>query len=184
MVSLGATFPQIADDALIDSDLGECQCCERTDVPSYDYRGEILEPALAANPELAMSEPEIHAACDKCILSGAVKKSAHEISEVQKLIDEISRNNPNALEQYHQIPHIPLMMQREDWPHCCDAWCEYTGVPSNQQESVAVPATYQFWNRQPANPHWDFELRPESLNEVCLFQCTSCDKLFFIWQPT
>jgi uncharacterized protein CbrC (UPF0167 family) len=181
---LGVTFRHISDDALVPSDLGECQCCERTDAPSFDYVGEIPNPSLAANPELASSEPEIHAACAKCINSGLVQKTEYELSTVSNQIGAISADNSNAIEQYHRIPNIPLMMQRQDWPTCCNEWCEFTGNPLDIAQSIGVPAIYQYWDGQPKEPHWDFELQPESLREVCLFRCLACGKLFFIWQPT
>lgn len=181
---MGATFRYIAETALESSELGDCQCCERASVVSYAYRGEIVDPSAAANPQLAEEDPAIHAACADCINDGLVRKDDYEISEIQSVINAFANNKEKVIDQYHQIPHIPLMMQREDWPMCCGDWCEFTGVPADYDESVKVPAQHQFWERRPVDPHWDFELRPESLCEVCIFQCLSCDKSYFIWQPT
>ena len=64
---MGTTFRYIAETALESSGLGECQCCERAGVVSYNYRGEIADPSAAANPQLADEEPEIFAACADCI---------------------------------------------------------------------------------------------------------------------
>lgn len=181
---MGTTFRYIAEPALEPSELGECQHCERPDIPSYDYPGEIIDPTLAANPQLAADEPEIHAACADCINGGNIRKSEYEIREIQPVINAFSDDPVTAIDRYHQIPHIPLMMQREDWPMCCGDWCEFVGNPADHDASVLVPSQHQFWNRGPVEPHFDYELRPESLSEVCIFQCLSCDKSYFIWQPT
>lgn len=181
---MGTTFRYIAETPLESSGLGEYQCCERAGVVSYNYRGEIAAPSAAANPQLADEEPEIFAACADCINAGLVRKSDYEIGEIQTLINAYASDKQNAAQQYHRIPHIPLMMQREDWPLCCGDWCEFVGVPADYDESVRVPSQNQFWDRRPIEPHWDFELKPESLREIRLFKCLLCDKTYFVWQPT
>ncbi len=117
---MGMTFRYISESALEPSELGECQHCERSDYKSFDYRGEIIDPSLAANPSLASEDPEIHAACAKCIQGGNLRKSQHEIREIQTVIDGFADDSVDAIRSYHTIPHIPLMMQREDWPICCN----------------------------------------------------------------
>ncbi|MCC9656698.1 CbrC family protein [Rhodopirellula halodulae] len=181
---MGITFRYIADIALEPSELGECQCCERAAAVSYNYRGEIVDPSAAANSKLAEEEPEIYAACAGCINAGLVRKSEYEIADIQKLINRFASDKQDAVKQYHRIPHIPLMMQGEDWPLCCGDWCEFIGVPTDYNESVRVVSQHQFWDRRPVEPHWDFELKPESLREICIFRCLSCRKTYFIWQPT
>jgi len=181
---MGITFQYIAENALKASELGDCQCCERAGVASYNYRGGIVDPSAAANPQLAEEEPEIFAACADCINGGLVHKDEYESGEIQGIINVVARDKEKAIQQYHRIPHIPLMMQREDWPMCCGDWCEYIGIPADYDESVQVPSLHQFWHRRPVEPHWDFELKPESLREVCIFKCLACDKTYFIWQPT
>ena len=58
-----------------------------------------------------------------------MRKSDYEISEIQKLINAHASDKHNAVQQYNRIPHVPLMMQREDWPLCCGDWCEFVGFP-------------------------------------------------------
>ena len=181
---MGTTFQHISDIALAPSSLGECQHCEESAKTSYDYTGDIVDPSLAANPQLAADEPEIYAACADCINSGNLRKHKYELAEIQRVVDQFIDDKESAIEQYHRIPHIPLMMQRNDWPACCGTWCEFTGNPSSQDDSVSVPSNHQYWNSGPTDPHWNFELRPESLREVCKFNCVNCGKRYFIWQPT
>jgi uncharacterized protein CbrC (UPF0167 family) len=181
---MGTTFQNIAESALESSELDDCQCCERAGVASYDYRGEMADPSTVANPQLAEEEPKIHAACAHCINGGFVRKDEYEIGEIQSIISTFTSEKEKVAQQYHRTPNIPLMMQREDWPMCCGDWCEYIGAPADYDESVQVPACHQFWNRRPVEPHWDLELKPESLRDVCIFRCHSCDKTYFIWQPT
>src|SRR5689334_13176110 len=108
---MGSIFRYIADDALEDSDLGECQHCERPTVPSYKYHGEIIDPGLAANPALAAEEREIFAACADCILGGNLRKDDYELKQIRPIIAAFAKDGESAIRRYHQIPHIPLMMQ-------------------------------------------------------------------------
>lgn len=181
---MGATFRYIADSALEESDLGECQHCERPSIPSYAYRGEIINPQLAANVELASEDNEIFAACADCIHAGNLRKDDYELSQIQGIVNSFATDRELAIRNYYLIPHIPLMMQREDWPMCCGDWCEFIGNPPDDNASVRVPFEYEYWKTRPMKQAFDHELRPESLREVCLFRCLSCPKTYFIWQPT
>lgn len=124
---MGTSFRYIAETALKPSGLGDCQCCERAGVVSYDYRGKIVDPAAAANPKLAEEEPEIHAACADCISGGLVQKDDSAIGELKGIINAFAGDKATATQQYHRIPNIPLMMQHDDWPMCCGDWCEFVG---------------------------------------------------------
>lgn len=181
---MGSVFRYISDEAMHESDLGNCQHCDRDGVVSYDYRGEIVDPKLASDVELAEEEPGVFAACAECILGGNLKKDDYETSRMRPLVDAFAAGNEQILIAYHKIPHIPLMMQDEDWPICCGDWCEYVGYPSDYDQSVKVPDNYIFWQRSPSSQKLGFPLKPESLREVCLFGCLHCSKSFFIWQPT
>ena len=181
---MGATFRYIADDALKESGLGECQHCERVGVPSFNYRGIIIDPQLAANTELASQDNDIFAACSDCIHGGNIRKDDYEVGQIQGIINSFASDKEAAVRSYHLIPRIPLMMQNEDWPLCCNDWCEFIGNPADYEASVRVPNENKFWDHGPSNHSFDFELRPESLREVCLFRCVSCPKTYFIWQPT
>ena len=117
---MGETFRYITDSAMTPSSLDECQHCGRSDVPCYDYVGEIIDPQLAADSKLAIDEPEISAACAECINGGNLCKSEYELDEIAPVIDAFSRNRDESIENYHRIPQIPLMMQSADWPMCCN----------------------------------------------------------------
>lgn len=181
---MGSKFRYIADEALRVSDLGDCQFCERPGVPSYKYTGIIVHPSQAANPALAVEEPELFAVCADCIHAGHVRKKESEISRILGIVEQFAANKAGAINDYHLIPHVPLMMQDEDWAFCCNNWCEFIGNPADDDASVKVPATFAFWDHCPTPSDWDFELKPESLREVCLFRCLTCPKTYFIWQPT
>jgi hypothetical protein len=177
---MGLAFRYIADNALAQSNLGSCQHCERTEFSSYDYCGEIINPRLAANVELATTDNKIFAACAACIHGGNIRKTDFELGRVQPIIDSFALDKVSAARNYHLIPHIPLMMQDQDWPMCCGDWCEYVGNPKDDEESVRVPSQFQFWDHRPSNETVDDELRPESLREVCLFRCLSCARLLHL----
>lgn len=72
---MGRVFECIADDALHASGGDQCHLCERTDIPVYDYTGEIINPALAANPQLAKDEPKVSWLCADCINGGNVMRT-------------------------------------------------------------------------------------------------------------
>jgi hypothetical protein len=110
--------------------------------------------------------------------------STFEIDELAPVIWRFGAERDLAISNYHQIPHIPLMMQHADWPVCCNDWCEFTGNPTDYDASVQVPSSHQFWELGPARLGFDFELQPESLSEVCIFRCFKCERSYFIWQPT
>jgi hypothetical protein len=181
---MGTLFRYIADSALNESGLGECQHCERPTIPAYKYNGLIVDLSRAANPALAAEDNVIFAACADCIHGGNLRKDDYELRQIQPIIVAFANDSESAVRNYHLIPHVPLMMQREDWPMCCGDWCEFIGNPPDYDASVRVPSEYQFWNRQPVNRAFGFDLRPESLREVCLYRCLTCPKKYFIWQPT
>lgn len=183
---MGSVFKLIADKALEATILGNCQHCEDSTRPAYDYEGIIVDPARAANPSLACEEPEISCACAKCIHAGDVRKDEFEISQLEVMIKRFASDPETAVEQYHRTPHIPLTIQQEDWPICCGNWCEYTGVPATEKESVLVPSRYRYWEFGPAESEFNsdnsLQLIPECLDEVCLFRCDQCKGLYFVWQ--
>lgn len=181
---MGTVFQYIADAALEPSGLGACQHCDRSNVTSYAYHGEIVDASLAANPQLAREDPEIYAACADCIRGGNLRKSTYDLSQIQRVVDGFAHDKAAAIVRYNGIPQIPLMMQNEDWPMCCGDWCEFHGNPKDTLESVDVPRKSEYWEFGIGKWEFDFELEPESLREVCVFRCRMCDRSYFIWQPT
>jgi len=181
---MGSTFKYIEDGAMFPCGGTRCHHCERDDIPIYNFRGKIVNPERAKNPQLATDEPEVSELCADCILSGNIRKGDDEISRIHAIAKVRSPDLEIAIENYHAIPHIPLMMQDADWPMCCDDWCEFTGIPQDYDASALVPSNHQYWDHGPAKWGFDFELRPESLREVSAFRCLECDQMYFIWQPT
>jgi hypothetical protein len=181
---MGTMFRYVADAALTPSDLGDCQLCERIGVTSYSFTGVITDPSRAANPQLAQEDPHVFALCAACILGGNVRKHDSEIAEIRRIVNAFAVDRAAAIANYHTLPHIPLMMQHRDWPMCCGDWCEFYGNPADYRESVEVPSLHQFWDYRPHKWDRDFELKPESLREVCVFRCLTCNRSYFIWQPT
>ena len=63
----------------------QCHHCETESAPIYDFFGEIVDPDLAADPQLARDEPEVSELCAECILGGNIRK--HITPEIQKTIN-------------------------------------------------------------------------------------------------
>lgn len=181
---MGSIFRYIADNSLEESGLGDCQHCRRRGVPSYRYNGLIINPQLAANTEQAIKDNEIYAACANCINGGNLRKGDFRMYEIQPIINSFAIDKEAAARNYHLIPQIPCMLQRDDWPMCCGDWCEFIGNPEDDEASVCVPSQYQLWDERPVNWRFDDELLPEDLFEVSLFRCLTCPKKYFIWQST
>ncbi len=171
---MGSVFRQVADVAMYPCGGEQCHHCERTGVPVYRYWGEILDPALAHDPVLAAEEPEVH----------NVRKSNYRVGLVTPTVARFAADRERAMVEYHQLPDIPLFLQREDWPMCCGEWCEFVGVPGSYEESSGVPASHSYWERGPAAWRFTDQLLPESLREVSLFRCVRCNQPWFTWQMT
>ena len=181
---MGRVFRYISDDAMYPcGGSSSCHHCESTTKHLFAYFGTTVKPELAANPKLAADEPDISEVCASCILGGNVRKHLVD-STIQKTINRFARDKALALHEFHQTPDIPLFLQHQDWPMCCGTWCEYIGVPNSDGESVIVPTTFGYWEHEPRKWESAHDLRPESLREVSLFRCVSCDRRIFTWQFT
>lgn len=181
---MGALFRHIADDALIPIEAYQSMmfhCCERTDVPLYDYFGKIVDPEFAKSPEMAKDE-DVDELCADCILSGNVRK--HNLDLIERTANRLAENPEKAIEAFHLFPQIPLFLQDQDWPTCCDDWCEYIGSPEDYDASVAIPDQSIFWDNGVKKWQLPHSLEPESLLEVNVFRCFSCAKTYFTWQST
>lgn len=181
---MGSVFRHVADAAMYRCGGEQCHHCARTDRPIYLYSGEIVDPALAHDPELAADEPEVDELCADCVRGGNVRKSEYSLNQVAPTIARFAADRARAIEEYHQIPDIPLFLQGEDWPMCCGEWCEFVGVPLSYDESPGVPLSHSYWERGPTAWRFTDELRPESLREISLFRCHCCARLWFTWQMT
>ncbi len=148
----------------------------------FNFDGEIIDPDLAANPQLARDEPEVSELCAECILGGNIRKDF--TPEIQNTINRFAADHDTALAAFGRTPNIPLFIQYIDWPMCCGDWAEFIGTPENADESETVPQRFHYWERGPRDWTSDHALRPESLREVSLFRCTTCDRQLFAWQFT
>ncbi|MGB7324150.1 MAG: CbrC family protein [Rubripirellula sp.] len=183
---MGKLFKYINDNCLIQSEEGDCHYCKRPNVPSFDYNGVILNAEHAANPDLARSDPDIFAACADCIDSGNIAKHNYELNEIRRCFRHLSGHVDveSAVERYNLIPHIPLMLQNDDWPFCCDEWCEFHGNPSTESNIKSLLEEHEDWDFGPSDFQYADSLTPESLREISLFRCFDCGKSYFIWQST
>lgn len=182
---MGNTFRYIHDSALytVEDEIGDpCNFCNTTTDPVYSYWGYILQPDLAADPELARTDPDVFQLCSKCTLTSHVQK--HVEPSLLKTINQFANNKQLTLEQFHRTPDIPRCVQGMDWPICCGEWCEFIGVPSSYDESRVIPDNYEYWNFEPKPWYEDCVLEPEELSEISLFQCFQCKKKHFIFQCT
>lgn len=181
---MGKTFRYVADAAVRGMDEGECHHCGRVVSPLFYYSGVIVDPALAAHPELAREEPHIDEACGMCILSGNLRQDGYTVGIATRLLQKFGADIPRMLEALHRMPEVPLFLQGFDWPVCCGEWCEFTGCPQTHEEIAQVPPTRVLWRHGPAEWDYGFELQPETLDEVSFFRCFHCAKQYFVWQCT
>lgn len=87
-------------------------------------------------------------------------------------------------DEYRRTPTFPLFLQGEDWPHCCGNFCEYLGFPESYEQSIQLGREMQCWEGDFTELYGDMTLEPESLHEVCMFRCLTCDSRMFTWQCT
>ncbi len=182
---MGAVFKYIADDALHTSDGDQCHLCERGSVPVYDYTGEIINPDLATNPQLAREEPEVSWLCADCINGGNVRRT--DTWAVAGTVAQFATDPMAAWRDFNTLPNIPLYLQGKlDWPLCCGEWCEFTGSPTDLQELIGVQESHQYWESGPSGMPRNFvsEGEPESFREISLFCCRSCIKRYYTDQFT
>ena len=179
---LGSVFNYIDDAAMFPCGGTQCHHCETETAPIFNFDGEIVNPDLAANPQLARDEPEVSELCADCILGGNIRK--YITPEIQKTINRFAADAAAAKAAYCRTPTIPLFLQYPDWPICCGDWVEFLGYPSTVEESESVPQRFLYWERELRDWTSDYALRPESLREVSLFRCKTCDRQQFTWQFT
>lgn len=137
---MGAVFQYVADHALDPCGDETCHHCGRTGPPIYRYTGEIVNPVSAADPQLAADDLVVYELCVDCIRGGNVRKSDYRIGEMLPIINRFAADRARAVAEYHQLPDIPLFLQRDDWPMCCGGWCEFVGCPATYDESRQVPS--------------------------------------------
>jgi uncharacterized protein CbrC (UPF0167 family) len=186
---MGVLLRYIADELASKVETGACPVCQRQ-APLFPVQAAIGDDEWLPGDDC----PEL---CVDCIRSLPLDRFTPRRSEriIQQMVNAHhprgtlsgeERNNRIAVirEQFRRTPPFPLFLQDEDWPWCCGDFCEYLGVPASYDESIRVGAEMEFWEGDFRERFGDMTLEPESLNEVCLFRCLTCDRRLFTWQMT
>ena len=149
------------------------------------------------NDEWSYSSDECEALCAGCIRRLPLRRFAWRDSE-RRISQIVNEHHPKGTlngaqrqsklvsicDEYRRSPEFPLFLQNEDWPYCCGNFCEYLGVPESYEQSIQIGREMQCWEGDFTELYGDMTLEPESLNEVCLFRCLTCDARMFTWQCT
>ena len=189
---MGKIFELIADSALeiLDSCYDECHVCNRTDIDLYAYQGKLhLE-----NGEV---DDDIYAACASCIAQGNLTHSCDfaylEIIDrylgLKNLDEEAYVQNKNMLaEKYQKTPDIPIFMQYEDRPLCCNDIAEFTGYPKDAEECYDLTEKALYWEKQVTVKSEFYNFRkygsPEGKRDIAFFCCKHCQTRYFTFQFT
>ncbi|MGJ1430310.1 hypothetical protein ACR79M_01560 [Sphingobacterium spiritivorum] len=189
---MGKIFDLIADSALekLDSYYDECHVCNRTDIDLYPYQGKLhLE-----NGEV---DDDIYAACSSCILKGNLTHSCDfayfeiidQYLRQKDLNDAAYIHNKNILtEKYQKTPDIPIFMQYDDRPLCCNDITEFTGYPKDADECYDLTEKATYWEKQVCEKSEFYNFRkygaPESKRDIAFFCCKHCETLYFTFQFT
>lgn len=182
---MGSVLTYVSDEALCVSELGPCQHCARPDVPAYNFWGEVIDPNLAADVELAIEEPELNCLCADCINGGNIRRT--DTWAVEDTVSRFAGDEAMVWREFNKLPDIPLFIQGKlDWPLCCGGWTEFIGAPSTLAELLALQKTHQYWKAGPSNTPRDFvrDGPPESLYEVSAFACPACNSRYYTDQFT
>ena len=86
---MGKVFREMADEALVPSELEECQHYGCENAVGHDFNAHMVDPAPAGIVAPGQTDFEIFAA-----------------------------ERAQAFERHHRIPEIPLMLQQADWVLC------------------------------------------------------------------
>jgi len=189
---MGQIFELIADSALtpLDDYYTECHVCDSTGIGLYAYQGRHY---LADGTV----DDDIYAVCASCILT---EKLAHSCDfEYIKTIDqyisrqELSDSQKSALSialiaKYQHTPGIPLFMQYEDRPLCCNDITEFTGHPTDREMLYHKTENSIYWEKmiraKPAIYNFRNSGSPENFRDVALFKCRHCKEQYFTFQFT
>lgn len=187
---MGSLFRYIADDIAGQATPDECPACHRH-LPLFP-----IEAAID-NDEWTVEADCPEALCAECIRRMRLRQFAPRDGEatVQQIINASfpkgtlsGERRINKLvsicDEFRRTPTLPLFLQDEDWPWCCGDFCEYLGVPASYEESIRIGREMQLWGGDYRQRYGEMTLEPESLSEVCLFRCLTCDKRVFTWQMT
>jgi hypothetical protein len=193
---MGTVFRFIADKALVpenpDNPKRKCDVCGQND-PAYRVFGKALV-------QRSKKQVSVDAACESCLKSGQVAQVKR--SEVEETIRDylkrfhkgkkkpfIDSRTDAMLKDLTTMPcYLPPFHQRLDWPCCCGELTEYQGRPVDDQSLMVVPDCL----------HWEsgsvedvgginFQGWGEATDvpaDTGVFRCLSCNRLYFVFQPT
>lgn len=184
---MGTLFRYVADTMLAteNTDFDDtCDHCHCTDQIIYQYYGEIIDPELAADPELARDEPEIESLCAACLLGSNTKRTNEY--KVEEYIEKFAKDLSYCWQELHKLPEIPLFLQGFTWPMCCGEWTEFYAVPNKIEDLIEIQETHQFWEIGPEENCRVFaeDGAPEDFDEVSQFRCLHCEKKYYTDQFT
>ena len=182
---MGNKFKYIADavlSKLLESD-EECQHCGKKDRDVYAFNGEIINPNLSFDVELAKDEPEIYYACEECIKSGNLIPDEY-------IEDEIKRKSPDTMQgiiegvEFRQKPYV-MFLQNPEWPYCCGDMTELIGETPLEGTHFDE---YKCW--EPMSPAVsEFQLKDfyplgklDVLYTMNLFHCNECSSKYWNFQ--
>jgi hypothetical protein len=189
---MGTVFRHIADEVLRPKKgyRRTCQVCARTGVDVYPASGNIALPDGSEGADCAV-------ACAECLLGGRVEPTcAFQVDEViRSYLDRQFKDHTGLFRlrraaelaaAYRQTPDIPLFLQNNDWPLCCGDLTEFFGSPRNKRELIRLSRTAVYWKKKVRENDVDFADTgpPESYDEVSMFRCPSCAKVYWTWQFT
>lgn len=187
---MGQLFRYISDPIAQTAERHECENC-RCNQPLFPIHADIDNDAWSYGSD------EVFALCETCIRQLPLRRVAWRRSEhvVQHMINahypKGTLKGParqhllvSICDEFRRTPTFPLFLQNEDWPFCCGDFCEYLGVPASYEESIRIGREMECWEGNYEEMYGDITLEPESLNEVCLFRCLTCDGRVFTWQCT
>ena len=187
---MGHLFKFISDEIARTAETGVCENCS------------LAKPLFPIHAEIDLDEwgygsDSTEELCADCIRRLPLRRFAWRDSE-RRISQIVNEHHPRGTlrgdqrqcklvsicDEFRRTPQFPLFLQNEDWPYCCGNFCEYLGVPACYDESIQIGRDTQCWQGDFTALYGDMTLEPESLNEVCLFRCLTCDSRMFTWQCT
>lgn len=90
--------------------------------------------------------------------------------------------------KYRHTPDIPMFMQYDDRPLCCNDIVEFTGHPQDDDELCLMAESCSYWKKGPVSsdewPDFRQDGPPESYHDVAGFCCRHCGQKYFTFQFT
>lgn len=189
---MGQLFELIADNALetLDEYYTDCNVCGKSEIDLYEYNGKYR----LDNGEI---DDDIFAVCAECILTKNlshvcdfeyIKTIKEYLSNTDLTIQEQSELENKLIEKYQRTPDIPLFVQGDDTPLCCNDITEFTGS-LKQKKDFDETEKYIYWERKIISEKYEFfdfikYGNVESLSEISTFKCSHCGMKYFTFQFT